>query len=83
MKSLSRYLVLAGVLGLFSLAQLSWAGECCTKAAEKSKAGEACPKCVEHECCKKAIKALPKEERKACSHCAAHKAGEHKEGEKK
>jgi hypothetical protein len=81
MKSVLRYLVLASVLGLFSLAQVTWAGECCTTAKEKAKAGEACKKCVEHECCKAAIKGMPKEEKKACTKCAG--AGEKKEGEKK
>lgn len=80
MKSVSRYLVLASVLGLFSLAQLSWAGECCDKAVADAKAGKACEKCLKKECCKHAVGALSKDEKKPCEHCAGKKAVKNKKG---
>ena len=71
MKRLIRYLTVA-VAASF-LAVSAYAGECCTKSADKAKAGKTCVECAKHACCKEAIKKLG-DEAKTCAKCAAKKS---------
>ena len=76
MKKLFRYLAVTAVVATLSLApSAAFAGECCTKAADKAKAGKTCEKCVsDHKCCKDAVAKVTKDGKaKACAKCAAKK----------
>ena len=72
MKSISRYLTIIIAAGSLAFSQSLWAGSCCTDTSDNAKKGKACEKCVEHACCKEAVKKAAKEA-KACEKCAAKK----------
>lgn len=67
MKTITRILTILTVSSL--LAGAAFAGECCTKAADKARKGEACAACVKGKCCKEAVKKVG-EEAKPCKACA-------------
>ena len=76
MKKLIRSIAVAVVASSLVLApSAAFAGECCTKAADKAKAGKTCEKCVgDHKCCKDAVAKVTKDGKaKACAKCAAKK----------
>jgi len=76
MKKLFRSIAIAVVASSLVLApSAAFAGECCTKAADKAKAGKTCEKCVgDHKCCKDAVAKVTKDGKaKACAKCAAKK----------
>jgi hypothetical protein len=77
MRAITRCLTLAIAAGFLAFSASTYAGECCTRAAEKAKQGKACVECVKHDCCKAAIKKVG-DEAKPCAKCAAKKKNEKK-----
>ncbi len=76
MKKMIRYLTVALIAGALTVST-AFAGECCTKAAAKTKNGETCAKCLADApaCCKKASeKAAKEKDAKPCAKCVAKKA---------
>ena len=70
MKNLTKSL---SVLALtLAFAGAAYAGECCTKAADKAKKGETCAKCEKDKCCQDAVKKLG-DKAKPCAACAKAK----------
>jgi hypothetical protein len=55
-----------------AFASAAYAGECCTKAADKAKKGETCAKCEKAACCKKSVEDLG-DKAKPCAACAKAK----------
>lgn len=74
MKKLIRYVAVAAVVSTLALAPSAFAGECCKKAAAKTKEGTACAKDLKAKCCKEASAKVAKAgEAKDCTKCAGKK----------